>query len=73
MTEQMLRAKAADIQMMDEDQLFKFGADVDMSELDGKSKMYLYRAIEDRSLQLRDIDAQSGADVVSSEIKAGEL
>jgi len=73
MTEQMIKAKAADIERMNENELEEFGTIVDMSFLDGNSKMELYRAIEARQLKLRSIKEMQGAGVVTGEIREGEL
>ena len=73
MTEQMIKAKAADIERMNENELEEFGTIVDMSFLDGNSKMELYRAIEAREQKLREMKEMAGAGVVASEVRAGEL
>ena len=73
MTKEMVKARVLDIYDMDEDELNEFGTKVSMSDVDDKSKMYLYRAIEDRILQLREKREMKGACVVMSEIKAGDL
>ena len=73
MTEQMIKAKATDIEGMNENELEEFGTIVDMSFLDGNSKMELYRAIEARELKLREMKEMAGAGVVIGEIRDGEL
>ena len=73
MTNELLKAKATDIEGMNEDELEDFGTIVDMSFLDGNSKMELYRAIESREQKLREIKEMAGAGVVTSEIRVGEL
>ena len=73
MTKELLKAKAADIFEMNETELIEFGEEVSRSFLDDKSKMYLYRVIEDRQLQIRTADEMENACVVCSEIKEGEL
>jgi len=73
MTEQLLKAKAADIFDMNETELIGFGEEVSQSFLDDKSKMFLYRAIEDRQLQIRTAEEMQGACVVCSEIEEEDL
>jgi len=73
MTKQMIKAKATDIERMNENELEEFGTIVDMSFLDGNSKMELYRAIEARQLKLREIREMEEAGVVAGEIRDGEL
>ena len=73
MTKELLKAKAADIFEMNETELIEFGEIVSMSHIDDKSKMFLYRAIEYRQLQLRTEEEMHHASVVCSEIKAGDL
>jgi len=73
MTEQMLRAKAVDIFNMNEYELQEFGEKVSMSEIDDRSKLYFYTAIEDRQMQLLAHEEMEGASVVPSELREGEL
>ena len=73
MTKEMIKARVLDIYNMDEDELNEFGTKVSISDVDDKSKMFLYRAIEDRILQLREIRELQSSCVVMSEIKAGDL
>ena len=73
MTNEMIKAKAIDVFAMDEDELEDFGLVVDMSDVDAKAKMYLYKAIEDRTLQLREMRELQGASVVAGEVRMGEL
>ena len=73
MTNQMIKAKATDIEGMNENELEEFGTIVDMSFLDGNSKMELYRAIEAREQKLREMKEMAGAGVVIGEIREGEL
>jgi len=73
MTEQLLKAKAADIFDMNDIELIGFGEEVSTSLLDDRSKNYLYNKIEERQLQIRAAEEMQGACVVCSEIKAGEL
>ena len=73
MTNELLKERATDIEIMNENELEDFGTIVDMSLLDGNSKMELYRAIEAREQKLREIKEMAGAGVVTGEIRAGEL
>jgi len=73
MTNEMIKAKAIDVFAMDEDELEDFGLVVDMSDVDANAKMYLYQAIEDRQLHLREMKEMAGSGVVASEVRAGEL
>lgn len=67
----LLKAKAAEVASMDENELYAFGAEVDMSMLDARSKEYLYRSIELRLIELEEQKKIDSAKVVNSEIKEG--
>ena len=73
MTNELLKARATDIEGMNENELEDFGTIVDMSFLDGNSKMELYRAIEAREQNLREMKEMAGAGVVIGEIREREL
>lgn len=72
MTLQELKARAADIYEMNMNEVEEFGTKVSMSDLDAKAKYFLYRALEDRQLQIIDMKSL-GCEVVSSEVLEGEL
>jgi hypothetical protein len=55
MTKELLKAKVIDIQKMSASELFEFGIEVSVSLLDAHSKEYMYRAIENRQLELEDV------------------
>jgi len=73
MTEQQLRAKAAEVYEMSEIELLEFGNEVSTSLLDGKSKICLYEAIENRQLKLDEARYLEDANVVSSDIDFGDF
>jgi len=73
MTEQKLRAKALQVYDMSEIELLEFGNEVSTSLLDGKSKMYLYEAIETRQSKLDEARYLEDANVVSSDIDFGDF
>jgi len=73
MTKELLRAKANDIETMNEDELFDFGVSIGASYLDAKSKWYLLNKIDERKLELRGLADIQGENVVMSEIKEGDL
>ena len=69
MTKQMLIAKVKDITEMSSVELEKFKKQVAMSNIDDKTRFYLYEAIDERHCQIkRDL-----AMIEDGEIKAGEI
>jgi len=72
MTKELLKAKVMDIQKMSASELHNFGTEVSVSLLDNRSKEYMYRAIEIRTLELQSFN-EFGCLVDEGDLKPEEF